>query len=357
LTTLLSASQCLGAEARFAIGAKSCNEGPAASQPPFAASARLMKTISVVTPCFNEEAGIRECIDTVASIFRKDLPGYRLEHIICDNCSTDSTPAILREVAASNPNVKVILNSRNFGILKNTFNGVVSATGDAVVLFLPADLQDPPQLIVEFVRLWESGYEIVYGVRAEREEGLPIRWARKAYYRMLSRLTYVDYPVDVGDFQLVDRKVHRAMMMVQDAQPFMRLMTFDAGFRSIGVSYTWQRRKHGVSRNRLRMMLEQGMNGIINYSGAPLRLGLLIGMGLSGLSLLYSFAVLILTVFGAIDPPKGLATIIIAIFFFGGVQLFFLGVLGEYILAIFNQVRRRPLVVERERLNFDPEPR
>jgi glycosyltransferase involved in cell wall biosynthesis len=314
-----------------------------------------MKTISVVTPCFNEESGIRECIETVASLFAKELPDYRLEHIICDNCSTDSTVTILREIAASNPNVKVILNSRNFGVLKNTYNGVMSATGDAVVLFLPADLQDPPELIVQFVRLWEQGYEIVYGIRAEREESFLLRSMRKAYYRLLSRLTYVDYPVDVGDFQLVDRKVHRAMMQVQDAQPFMRLMTFDAGFKSIGLSYTWRRRKHGLSRNGLRMMLEQGMNGIISYSGAPLRVALLIGLAVAVLSLIYSFSLLVLTLTGAIAAPQGLATIIVAIFFFGGVQLFFLGVIGEYILAIFNQVRRRPLVVERERINFDPE--
>jgi len=314
-----------------------------------------MKTISVVTPCFNEEAGIRECIETVASLFARELPDYRLEHIICDNCSTDSTVTILREIAAANPNVKVILNSRNFGVLKNTYNGVMSATGDAVVLFLPADLQDPPELIVQFVKLWEQGYEIVYGIRAEREESFLLRSMRKAYYRLLSRLTYVDYPVDVGDFQLVDRKVHRAMMQVQDAQPFMRLMTFDAGFKSIGVSYTWRRRKHGLSRNGLRLMFGQGMNGIINYSGAPLRVALLIGLAVAALSLFYSFSLLVLTLTGAIEPPQGIATIIVAIFFFGGVQLFFLGVIGEYILAIFNQVRRRPLVVERERINFDPE--
>lgn len=315
----------------------------------------MMKTISVVTPCYNEEAGIRECVDTLAAIFAAELPGYRLEHIICDNCSTDSTSAILREIAAATPHVKVILNSRNFGVLKNTFNGVMSARGDAVLLFLPADLQDPPELIVEFVKLWEQGYEIVYGIRAERQENLVLRSARKLYYQLLSRLTYVDYPPDVGDFQLVDRKVHQAILQVQDAQPFMRLMTFDAGFRAVGVPYTWLRRKYGKSRNRLGAMFDQGLNGIISYSGAPLRLALWLGLGVSMLSILYSIIIFALATFNLIDPPQGIATIIVALFFFGGTQLFFLGVLGEYILAIYNQVRRRPLVVERERLNFDAE--
>lgn len=313
----------------------------------------MTKTISVVTPCFNEEAGIRECIDTLQAIFSSQLPQYRLEHIICDNCSTDNTVQILREVAREKPHVKVILNSRNFGVLKNTYNGVKNATGDAVLLFLPADMQDPPELIVEFVRLWEQGYEIVYGIRAERQEGLVLRSARKIYYRVLSRLTYVDYPPDAGDFQLVDRKVHRAMMEVDDAQPFMRLMTFDAGFRAVGIPYTWLSRKHGKSRNRFGEMLAQGMNGIVSYSGAPLRIALLLGLLVSAVSILYSLAVFVLAAMQIVDPPEGVATIIVALFFFGGAQLFFLGILGEYILAIFNQVRSRPLVVERERLNFE----
>jgi hypothetical protein len=214
-------------------------------------------------------------------------------------------------------------------------------------------MQDPPELIVEFVRLWEQGYEIVYGIRAERQEGFVLRSARKIYYRVLSRLTYVDYPPDAGDFQLVDRKVHRAMMEVDDAQPFMRLMTFDAGFRAVGIPYTWLRRKHGKSRNRFGDMLAQGMNGIVSYSGAPLRISLLLGLLVSAVSILYSLAVFALAAMQIVDPPEGVATIIVALFFFGGAQLFFLGILGEYILAIFNQVRSRPLVVERERLNFE----
>lgn len=312
-----------------------------------------MKTISIVTPCYNEEASIAECIETVQALFRDKLSNYKLEHIFCDNGSTDKTLDLLRSYAASNRTVKIIVNSRNFGILKNTYNGVLAATGDAVLLFLPVDLQDPPELIPEMVALWENGHEIVFGVRARREEPAAIRWARKAYYRVLSRLTYVDYPPDAGDFQLVDRCVVDTMKRIDDAQPFMRLMTFDCGFRSVGIEYTWRARKHGKSRNRFSHMLGQGMNGIVSFSGAPLRIALLIGLVLSTLSLLYAIAVTILAVTGHVQTLRGIPTIIVALFFFGGVQLFFLGVLGEYILAIFNQVRRRPLVVERERINFD----
>lgn len=312
-----------------------------------------MKTISIVTPCYNEEDSIAECIETVQAIFRDKLPNYNLEHIFCDNCSTDRTVEILRDFAAQNPSVKVIVNSRNFGILKNTYNGVLAATGDAVLLFLPVDLQDPPELIPEMVRLWGTGYEIVYGMRAQREEPFMLKLARKVYYRVLSRLTYVDYPPDAGDFQLVDRQVVEAMKRIDDAQPFMRLMTFDCGYRSVGIKYTWRARKHGKSRNRFTHMLGQGMNGIISFSGVPVRLALLVGFAIAAISLVYAAVVAVLTLTGHVRTFPGVPTIIAALFFFGGVQLFFLGMIGEYILAIFNQVRRKPLVFERERINFD----
>jgi glycosyltransferase involved in cell wall biosynthesis len=310
------------------------------------------KTISIISPCYNEEDGILECYQTIRNLFDTKLPDYNLEYIFCDNASTDRTVAILKEVAEKDKSVKIIVNSRNFGILNNTYNGVLSASGDAILLFMPVDMQDPPELIPEFVKHWESGYEIVYGIRARREENFLLAAARKAYYWLLSRLTYVDYPSNVGDFQLVDKCVLAAMKQFDDAQPFMRLMTFECGFRSIGMSYTWRARKHGVTRNSLARMFEQGMTGIISFSNAPIRMALIAGGLLAALSIGYAFLTLILVLFKVLDAPKGIATVIVALFFFGGVQLFFLGVLGEYVLAIYNQVRRKPLIVERERINF-----
>lgn len=313
-----------------------------------------MKKISVITPCFNEEASIIECVEEVRKVFERDLPNYELEHIFCDNCSTDRTVQILKQLAATDQRIKIIINSRNFGILKNTYNGVLNASGDAAILFMPVDLQDPPELIPEFIKKWEEGYEIVYGMRAKREEGFFIRNTRKAYYRLLSRLTYVDYPPDAGDFQLVDRVVLNSLKRIDDARPFMRLMTFDCGFRSYGIPYTWRARKNGTSRNSFLSMLGQGLNGIVSFSGAPLRSALIFGMIISSLSIIYALCTGIMVIMGQLPPGgRGIPTIIIALFFFGGVQLFFVGVLGEYILAIYNQVRRKPLVIERERVNFD----
>lgn len=310
------------------------------------------KIISIVTPCYNEELSVRECVDAIRDVFDREMPGYEREHIFCDNASTDRTVEILRGIASVDPCVKVIVNSRNFGILKNTFNGVLNTCGDATVLFMPVDLQDPPELLPQFVKLWEKGNEIVYGIRAQREEGFFIRLARKAYYRLLSRLTYVDYPPDAGDFQLVDRRVLDEMKRIDDAQPFMRMMTFDVGFKAVGVKYTWRARKHGKSRNNLWHMFDQGLNGITSFSAAPVRIALCIGIALSLFSVLYAFGVTVLTIMGQVQTFPGIPTLIAAAFFFGGVQLFFIGVLGEYIIAIYNQVRRKPMVVERERINF-----
>ena len=311
------------------------------------------KSVSIISPCYNEEDGILECYQTVSALFTKELKDYDLELIFCDNASTDRTVEILRGVAKQDSRVKVIVNSRNFGILNNTYNGVKNASGDAVLLFMPVDMQDPPELIPEFVRLWEAGNEIVYGIRAEREEGFLLATARKAYYQLLSRITYLNYPPNVGDFQLVDRCVIDAMMRIDDAQPFMRLMTFECGFRSTGVSYRWRARKHGFSRNSLARMFEQGMTGIISFSTAPVRLSLVCGFILSFCSILYAISIFLLVMLGLVEAPRGIPTLAVAMFFFSGVQLLFLGVIGEYVLAIFNQVRRRPLVVERERINFE----
>tara|TARA_B100000989_G_scaffold299054_1_gene292593 strand:+ start:13220 stop:14158 length:939 start_codon:yes stop_codon:yes gene_type:complete len=309
------------------------------------------KLISIISPCFNEEKGIKKCYETIKDIFLK-LEEYEYEHIFCDNCSSDQTVDILKSIAEKDKNIKIILNSRNFGLLNNTYNGVMNSSGDATLLFMPIDMQDPPELIPSFIELWEKGNDIVYGVRAKREEGFFLRTSRRLYYKLLKKVTYVDYPENVGDFQLVDKKVIEAMKLTEDANPFMRLMTFDAGFRSTGVEYTWRAREYGKSQNGLLKMFEQGLNGLISFSGLPLRLSLIIGLLISSLSILYSISIFIMTLFGFVDSQAGIPTIIVALFFFGGVQLFFIGILGEYILAIFNQVRKKPLVIEKERINF-----
>lgn len=310
------------------------------------------KKISIITPCFNEELNLRECYKKVKEIFNTKLKKYNREHIFCDNDSTDTTQKILRSIAAKDQCVKIIINSRNFGILKNTFNGVIHASGDAVLLFLPADMQDPPELLPSFIKKWEEGYEVVYGIRSQRQEGVILRAARKIYYKILSTISLVPYPPNVGDFQLIDKKVIQSLKSFNDAQPFLRIMTFECGYKSVGIKYTWKKRKYGFSKNSLFNLFDQGINGLTAFTNIPVRLALFSGFIISFLAIIYSSAIVILYFANAVEAPKGILTIIAAIFFFGGAQLLFIGILGEYILAIFNQVRKKPLVIERERINF-----
>lgn len=311
------------------------------------------KTISVVTPCYNEELNVNDVYDAVRKVFDEHLPGYRREHIFCDNASTDATPTLLRALAEKDPAVKVIFNARNFGPTRSTYNGITSASGDAILMFMPADMQDPPELLPQFVGLWEQGYEIVYGIRATRSEGLVMKSIRRAYYRLIAATSYIKVPPDVGDFQLIDHKVLAAMRRTRDAFPYIRMMTFEAGFRAVGVPYHWQARRKGMSKNRFFNLVDEGLNGLITFTSVPLRLCLYAGTLISFLAMLYAaITVVYALAHGGVAQP-GIATLIVALFFFSGVQLFFLGLLGEYIIAIYGQVREKPMVIERERLNFE----
>jgi glycosyltransferase involved in cell wall biosynthesis len=312
------------------------------------------KLISIVTPCFNERDNVADCYAAVKRAFEEQLPGYDFEHVFCDNASTDGTPEVLRQLAAADRRVKVILNARNFGPFCSTFNGLLSTTGDAVVVMLPADLQDPPEVIAEFVRRWEEGYQVVFGIRKEREEGFIMRSIRRVYYRTVSCFAQISIPIDVGEFQLIDRIVVEALRKFDDYYPYIRGMIASCGFKSVGVEYVWKSRKKGFSKNRLYHLIDQGLNGMISFTRVPMRLCLLFGFVLSACSILYALFSLTwhLIAKGPVAPP-GVPTLIVALFFFSGVQFFFLGVLGEYICAIHAQVRKRPLVVERERINYD----
>ena len=165
------------------------------------------KLISIVTACFNEEPNLIDCRDAVRRLFAEQLPDYDFEHVFCDNCSTDKSPAILRQMAKEDPRIKVIFNARNFGPFRSNFNGVLHTSGDAVVVLLAADLQDPAEVIADFVRKWEEGFEVVHGIRANRQESLVMRTVRRVYYRLVSRFANVEIPNDVGEFQLIDSAV------------------------------------------------------------------------------------------------------------------------------------------------------
>jgi polyisoprenyl-phosphate glycosyltransferase len=309
--------------------------------------------LSVVTPCYNEEASIIHCYETVRDILANELPAYDYEHIIADNASTDRTLDLLRDIAGRDPRVKVIANARNFGPMRSHFNALLAASGDVVVVFIPADLQDPPELIPEFVRLWEHGHDVVYGIRAVREEGVAMRWLRSMFYRLVTLSNNFHIPPDVGDFQVIDKKVLQALRQFGDQYPYLRGMIFYCGFPSIGVPYTWKRRERGISKNRLSSLIDQGLNGWLTFSNFPLRLAMFAGVGMASLSGLYGLIILAKYLISSQSPAEpGITTIILALLMFSGIQLFILGLIGEYVGSINTHTRRHPRVVERERINF-----
>jgi polyisoprenyl-phosphate glycosyltransferase len=312
------------------------------------------KLISIVTPCYNEEDNVSTCYETVRQVFETHLPAYRYEHIFCDNASSDRTVAGLKEIAARDKRVKIIVNSRNFGPFHSLYNGLMNTQGDAVVVFLAADLQDPPELIPEFVHKWEDGYDVVYGIRKTREEGFFMRSVRAAYYRLVAQLAHINLVPGVGEFQVVDRKIIESLREFEDYYPYVRGMIAYCGFRATGVEYTWKSRKRGLSKNSFLRLIDQGLNGLISFTKVPLRLCMAFGLVVAILAILYAVVGFVINIvyFRQLAPP-GIPTLIVALFFFSGIQLFAFGIIGEYIGAIHFQVRKRPLVLERERINFD----
>ena len=311
-----------------------------------------MKKITIVSPCYNEEENVRACYDAVKRLFENELSGYQREHIFSDNCSTDKTAAILREIATEDTDVKVILNARNFGPFRSLFNGLRYATGDAVVVFLPVDLQDPPELIPEFVRHWENGIEVVAGARTNRNETRLLRMCRWIFYRIVNGLSDFEIPPDVGEFQLIDRKVWEAVMSYQDHYPYIRGIIASCGFKRLIVPYTWRTRQRGLSKNNIPTLVDQALNGIFSFTNAPMRFCTFAGFAIASICFVYAMVSLVSYMFLPHMAPRGTTTIIFSIFFLSGVQLIFIGILGEYVTSTHSQVRRGPMVIERDRINI-----
>ena len=308
--------------------------------------------ISVITPCYNEELNVEMCAQELAEVFEKYLPGYEYEHIFADNASTDSTLEKLKDLASHDKRIKVISNSRNVGPFRNMWNAMKSATGDAVIPLLPADLQDPPQIIPTFIEKWESGSLVVYGVRANREESFVMRAARGLYYRIIAKFASAVIPLNSGEFLLADRRVINSILEVDDQYPYIRGLIAQTAVKSSSVPYTWVKRKHGKSKNSFISLVDQAINGFVSTSRIPARLALLGGFIFSGLGVVFALITLLITFFSNSSYPVGIPTIIFGLFFLGGIQLLFLGILGEYILSIHGQVRRIPPMFEIERINF-----
>lgn len=314
------------------------------------------RLISVVSPCFNEEDNVEACYEQLRALFETDpvLQNYDYEHIFADNSSTDHTVSKLRAIAARDPRVRIIVNARNYGPFRSTFNALRRTRGAAIVPMFPVDMQDPPELIPQFVKKWQEGYLRVYGVRTQRQEGAVMRLLRRVYYRMVNRFSNIEIPENVAEFQLIDRQVLDALLRFRDYYPYIRGMLANVGFaqESISIEYTWRERRSGLSKNRFYSLVDQALNGIISFTNLPMRLAIFIGFAMAALSMAYGVVQLIANLVNPNAAPPGIATLIVALFFLSGIQLALLGVLGEYISAIHFQVRHGDVVVERELINL-----
>jgi len=306
--------------------------------------------ISVTTSCFNEEENLSEFIRRIDSVF-STLSQYDYELIIADNCSTDSSRLILRAAAKQNVRVKLIFNSANFGVIRSPYNALLAARGNAVVA-LACDLEEPPELIPQLLRGWESGARIVFAVKDRSPEGPVLRGLKNVFYKLLERISDTPQVRNFTGFGLYDRRVVDAFRSFDERLPFFRGLVGEVGFSKAVISYDRPLRKHGLSKNNYFSLYEQAVHGLVSHSLIPLRIGVIVGFSLSILSLAVAGAYFIYKVLFWDSFSMGIAPIAIGLFFFGSVQLMFIGVLGEYIGAIWARVKNRPVVIEEERINF-----
>lgn len=309
-----------------------------------------MKHITVVTPCYNEEDNVEEVYRQARAVFA-DIEGVTYEHLFIDNFSSDRTPDILRAMAAADPKVKVILNARNFGHIRSPYYGLLQAGGDAAIL-LVSDLQDPPELMKDFVAAWIKGAKLVVGVKPSADESGLMFAIRRMYYRTVTRIADVKLVQNFTGFGLYDRQVLEQLRRIDDPYPYLRGLISEVGFDPVQIPYNQPRRKRGITKNNFYTLYDIAMLGITSHSRVPLRIATMAGFVLSGSSLLISLVYLVLKLIFWQEFSAGTAPILIGMFFFASVQLFFIGLLGEYVGAILTHVMKRPLVVERERINM-----
>lgn len=307
-----------------------------------------MKHITVVTPCYNEEDNVEGIYEETRRVFSQ-IPGVTYDHLFIDNRSTDSTVSKLTAIAEKDPSVGVIVNARNFGHIRSPMYGLMQAKGDAVIL-LVADFQDPPELMKVFVEKWLAGAPIVVGVKPEAKESALFFALRRAYYRMVTRIANVRLIKNFTGFGLYDRKIIEILRGIDDPYPYFRGLICEIGFDVEQIPYVQPRRKRGISKNNFYTLFDIAMLGITSHSKVPLRLATIGGFAMGTISLFVSIAYLILKLIFWNSFALGSAPLLIGLFFFASIQLFFTGLIGEYVGAVLTYVMKRPLVVEQRRI-------
>ena len=311
-----------------------------------------MGLISIVTPCYNEEENVKELYLQIKCIFKNLDENYTYEHIFIDNASKDKTVSILKRIAKEDKNVKIIANARNFGHIRSPYHALLQTKGDAVIC-ISADLQDPPSMIKDFIKKWEEGFKIVVGVKNKSEEN-PIMFAiRKLYYNLIEKYAETEQIKNFTGFGLYDREFVDILRTLDEPYPYFRGLITEMGFERAEIEFTQPKRKKGNTKNNFYTLYDMAMLGFVNHSKVPLRMATFVGFSVAILSLPVALSYFIYKLIFWQRFQLGAAPIVIGIFFFAAVQLFFIGIIGEYIGAIYTQVKNRPLVIEKERINFD----
>lgn len=310
-----------------------------------------MKVITIVIPTYNEEENIDLVYDRVSGIFQSELYGYGYQIMFIDNCSKDQSRQKIKALSEKDEHVQYIFNVRNFGFSRSTFYGLTQAEGDAAVLMY-ADMQDPPEMIVPFVREWERGSKVVAGIKNASKENRFMYFVRQGYYTLMNRIAEIQHIEQFTGFGLYDREVIKTFRELKDPLPYLRGIVAELAPECKKVYYEQDKRTHGKSSFHFKNLYDVAMLGITSYSRVLMRLAMLTGFLISTFSLFLAVITFFLKIFRIINYPIGIAAIIFGIFFLGSVQLLFIGVLGEYISNINIRSMGRPLVVEEERHNL-----
>ena len=309
-----------------------------------------MKTISIVTACYNEEDNVEVLIARVREVMLT-LPQYTYEHLFIDNSSEDATVSILKRIAAEDDRIKIIVNARNFGHIRSPIHALFQASGDAIIS-LVADLQDPPEMIPTLIREWEAGVMMVLCIKRTSEEPGLMFWMRKQYYRLAESLSSIETFQNFTGFGLYDKRVIQIAKSFGDSYPYFRGMIAEIGLPHKKILYDQPNRTFGITKNNWYTLYDMGMLGIINHSRVPLRLAIFAGFAGALASFAIAFVYLMMKLILWNTFSFGLAPMLIGVFFIASIQLLFLGILGEYVGAIYTQVQKRPYVTELERVNM-----
>ena len=310
-----------------------------------------MKTISVLIPCYNEEENVEPIARAVTEILEKELPQYDYELVFIDNDSQDDTRMILRRLCGENPRIKAILNARNFGQFNSPYHGLLQVTGDCVIAMV-ADFQDPVELIPQYVKAWEEGYKIVIGIKTSSKENPIMYWLRSCYYKMIRKLSDVEQIEHFTGSGLYDRDFIEVLRRLDDPTPFLRGIVAELGFRRKEIPYEQPKRRAGKTHNNFYRLYDAAMLSVTSYTKAGLRLATFVGGISCGMSLAVAFVYLVMKLLWWDRFPAGMTPMLLGMLFLGSVQIFFIGMVGEYVLSINQRIMKRPLVIEEERLNF-----